>query len=66
MALQGLPSLLVLVFVWFIPESPRWYIAQGESEKAKAILTKYVYLAIVVFLRVPRLIGEKVPREWKR
>ena len=40
MALQGLPAILVMTFVWFIPESPRWYIAQGEDEKAKEILVK--------------------------
>ena len=42
MALQGLPSVLVMTFVWFIPESPRWYIAQGEDEKAREILVKWV------------------------
>ncbi|KIJ69681.1 hypothetical protein HYDPIDRAFT_171710 [Hydnomerulius pinastri MD-312] len=41
MALQGLPSILVMIFVWFIPESPRWYVAQGEDEKARDILVKY-------------------------
>ena len=40
MALQGLPSILVMVFVWFIPESPRWFVAQGELEKAREILVK--------------------------
>ena len=25
LAVQGLPSILVLIFVWFIPETPRWY-----------------------------------------
>jgi MFS family permease len=24
LAVQGLPSVLVLIFVWFIPETPRW------------------------------------------
>ncbi|EGO28066.1 hypothetical protein SERLADRAFT_447278 [Serpula lacrymans var. lacrymans S7.9] len=41
MALQGLPAILVIVLVWLIPESPRWYIAQGENEKARQILIKY-------------------------
>ncbi|KAH7921078.1 general substrate transporter [Leucogyrophana mollusca] len=41
MALQGLPAILVMIFVWFIPESPRWYVAQGDNEKAREILIKY-------------------------
>ncbi|KZS95414.1 general substrate transporter [Sistotremastrum niveocremeum HHB9708] len=41
MALQALPSIGVLLFVYFIPESPRWYMAQGQQEKARAILVKY-------------------------
>ena len=40
MALQGLPSILVIIFVWFLPESPRWLIAQGENELAREILIK--------------------------
>lgn len=27
LAVQGLPSVLVLIFVWFIPESPRWFVS---------------------------------------
>ncbi|KZT12891.1 general substrate transporter [Laetiporus sulphureus 93-53] len=41
MGLQALPSILVLMFIWFIPESPRWYMGQGKDEKAREILTKY-------------------------
>ncbi|KAI0731055.1 general substrate transporter [Earliella scabrosa] len=41
LALQALPSVLVLSFVWLIPETPRWYVGQGQVEKAKAILVKY-------------------------
>ncbi|CCM03381.1 uncharacterized protein FIBRA_05511 [Fibroporia radiculosa] len=41
MGLQALPSVLVLIFIWFIPESPRWYIGQGQDEKARAILARY-------------------------
>ncbi|OBZ66743.1 Lactose permease, partial [Grifola frondosa] len=41
LAIQAVPSVIVLIFVWFIPETPRWYIAQGNIEKAKEILVKY-------------------------
>ncbi|OSD05262.1 general substrate transporter [Trametes coccinea BRFM310] len=41
LAIQALPSVLVLVFVWFIPETPRWYIGQGKVDKAREILIKY-------------------------
>ncbi|KAI0793791.1 general substrate transporter [Fomes fomentarius] len=41
LALQALPSVLVLNFVWFIPESPRWYVGQGRIEEARDILVKY-------------------------
>ncbi|KAI8985678.1 general substrate transporter [Trametes punicea] len=41
LAVQALPSVIVLMFVWFIPETPRWYIGQGNIEKAKEILVKY-------------------------
>lgn len=34
MGLQALPSVLVLTFIWFIPETPRQY----SSYKARALL----------------------------
>lgn len=36
--LQALPSLLQITCVWFVPESPRWYIAKGQPEKALTVL----------------------------
>lgn len=39
--LQAIPSLFQIVFIWFVPESPRWLIAHGKSEQAKQILYKY-------------------------
>jgi len=41
LAVQGLPSVIILCVVWLIPESPRWYVGQGRTEEAKAILIKY-------------------------
>ncbi|KAK4065880.1 uncharacterized protein Triagg1_8432 [Trichoderma aggressivum f. europaeum] len=41
LAIQGLPSVIILCAVWFIPESPRWYVGQGRVAEAKSILIKY-------------------------
>ena len=32
---------LILVFVWFIPESPRWLFVNHKRSQAVAVLTKY-------------------------
>ncbi|KAH7161781.1 general substrate transporter [Dactylonectria macrodidyma] len=39
--LQGLPSVIQLIFVWFVPESPRWLVSRGRNEEALAMLIKY-------------------------
>lgn len=39
--LQVIPSVFQIVFIWFVPESPRWLIAKGKHEKAKQIMYKY-------------------------
>ncbi|KAJ9616676.1 hypothetical protein H2200_000395 [Cladophialophora chaetospira] len=41
LAVQGLPSIIILACVWFIPETPRWLLAHDRLEEAKAILVKY-------------------------
>lgn len=38
--IQGLPSIIQLVFVWFVPESPRWLMAKGRTEEAHKVLAK--------------------------
>ncbi|KAK0387335.1 hypothetical protein NLU13_5648 [Sarocladium strictum] len=39
--LQGVPSLIQLVFLFWIPESPRFLIAKDRHEEALQILAKY-------------------------
>lgn len=41
MAVQGVPSVLVLATVWLIPESPRWYVGNDMVDKARDVLVKY-------------------------
>lgn len=35
---QAAPSILQITCVWFVPESPRWYISKGQNEKALAVM----------------------------
>lgn len=37
---EMIPAALFLVFLYFIPESPRWLVKEGVVEKAGAILTR--------------------------
>lgn len=39
--LQCAPSLLQLIFIWFVPESPRWLIFKERHEEAFQVLVKY-------------------------
>lgn len=40
LAVMGLPALLFFIFLFFAPESPRWLVQKGFSEKAYVILEK--------------------------
>ncbi|KAH7469678.1 hypothetical protein FOMA001_g14004 [Fusarium oxysporum f. sp. matthiolae] len=39
--LQAAPAMLPITCVFLLPESPRWLIANGRSEEAKALLVKW-------------------------
>lgn len=39
--IQVVPSSIVILFCLFLPESPRWLIANDRTEEAQKILTKY-------------------------
>ncbi|OCF77461.1 hypothetical protein I204_01449 [Kwoniella mangroviensis CBS 8886] len=39
--LQGLPSAVQLLLIFFVPESPRWLVDHGRDEQAIKVITKH-------------------------
>jgi MFS family permease len=39
--LQGIPSILQMLLIFTIPESPRWLMDKGKEEQARKVLVKY-------------------------
>lgn len=40
-ALQALPNVIQIAFLFWVPESPRWLVSVGRKEEAHAMLVKY-------------------------
>ncbi|KAL4879558.1 hypothetical protein BJY04DRAFT_208668 [Aspergillus karnatakaensis] len=39
--MQAIPSIVQIIFIYFVPESPRWLSANDRTEEATRILSKY-------------------------
>ena len=40
LGLSGVPAVIMFCGLLFMPESPRWLISRGQTEKARTILKK--------------------------
>ena len=40
LGLAAVPSLIMFFGFWFMPESPRWLVFHGKTDKALAVLSK--------------------------
>ncbi|XP_075172848.1 solute carrier family 22 member 13-like [Anomaloglossus baeobatrachus] len=38
------PTALLVFYIWFLPESPRWLLTKGKNEKAKDLLQKAAHM----------------------
>ncbi|KAL0568873.1 hypothetical protein V5O48_013099 [Marasmius crinis-equi] len=41
LAIQLVPAGILILFVWFLPESPRWLMSVNRKEEARKVLAKY-------------------------
>jgi hypothetical protein len=40
LGLSGVPAVIMLIGLLFMPESPRWLVSKGKVEKAKKVLQR--------------------------
>jgi len=40
LGLEALPAVLYFFFMMFVPESPRWLVLEGQTERARAIMAR--------------------------
>ncbi len=66
-ASEAIPSLLYLVLVFFIPESPRWLLEKGESARAGKILQRFnpVESVAILLTDVTASLAGNQKQSWK-
>lgn len=68
LGLATLPSILFIIIILFIPESPRWLILKNHESKAEAILQKIfgtIENAKIELNKTKEAIGQRVESPWK-
>ncbi len=63
---EMIPSLLFLMLLFFIPESPRWLLMKNKNEKAKKVLEKFNgEKAVYVLEDIKASLGNNTKVHWK-
>ncbi len=62
-----IPSVLYMILIFFIPESPRWLAMKGEDVKSLKVLEKFnpAEKAYSIFMEIKESIGQKTENQWK-
>lgn len=68
LGLSGVPAILLFIFIYFIPESPRWLVLRGDEKKALGIFEKIYRNAAAAageLADVKSVIGSEVKSDWR-